>query len=60
MEQDENTRVRAAFLRDHPDFRPAAFRHPLTGEMVEELQLLPWRDGIDGFYLCLFIRQKEG
>ena len=60
MEQDENTRVRAAFLRDHPDFRPAAFRHPLTGEMVEELQLLPWRDGIDGFYLCLFTRQKEG
>jgi len=26
----------------------------VTGERVEELQILPWRDGIDGFYLALF------
>ena len=36
-----------------------SFPHPLTGESVEELQLLPQRDGINGFYLCLFEKTKE-
>jgi len=53
LEQDENTRVVAAFLKDHPEFAKAGFKHPLTGETVEELQLLPQRDDIDGFYICL-------
>ena len=53
LEQDENTRVRKWFLENHPEFAPAAFPHPLTGEPVEELQILPQRDGINGFYLCL-------
>jgi 16S rRNA (cytosine967-C5)-methyltransferase len=53
LEQDENTRVVAAFLKEHPDFGKVAFPHPLTGEMIDELQLLPQRDDIDGFYICL-------
>ncbi|MCH3950189.1 MAG: 16S rRNA (cytosine(967)-C(5))-methyltransferase RsmB [Acidaminococcus sp.] len=59
LEQDENTRVRAAFLKAHPEFKSASFPHPVTGAPLEELQILPWRDGIDGFYLCLFEKQKE-
>ncbi|WP_289049033.1 16S rRNA (cytosine(967)-C(5))-methyltransferase RsmB [uncultured Acidaminococcus sp.] len=59
LEQDENTRVRKWFLEQHPEFRTVPFPHPLTGESVEELQLLPQRDGINGFYLCLFEKTKE-
>lgn len=59
LEQDENSRVRTAFLESHPDFRSVPFPHPITGERVNELQILPWRDGIDGFYLCLFERKHE-
>ena len=54
LERDENSRVRTAFLESHPEFRSKAFLHPVTGERVEELQILPWRDGIDGFSLALF------
>lgn len=59
LEQDENTRVRKWFLENHPEFAPAAFPHPLTGEPVEELQILPQRDGINGFYLCLLKNESE-
>ena len=40
----------------HPDWHLAGFKHPLTGETVTELQLLPQRDGVDGFYLALLAR----
>ena len=53
LEQDENTRVVAAFLQEHPEFGKVGFKHPLTGETVEELQLLPQQDDVDGFYICL-------
>jgi 16S rRNA (cytosine967-C5)-methyltransferase len=59
LERDENSRVRTAFLETHPEFRSLPFSHPLTGEPVEELQILPWRVGIDGFYLCLFEKVNE-
>lgn len=58
LEQDENTRVVAAFLQEQKEFRKKGFKHPLTGDMVEELQLLPQTDGIDGFYICLLERSK--
>ena len=58
LEQDENTRVRKWFLENHPEFVPVPFPHPLTGESLEELQILPQRDGINGFYLCLFAKRK--
>lgn len=59
LEQDENTRVRTWFLANHPEFISVPFAHPVTGELVDELQLLPYRDKIDGFYLCLFARKKD-
>lgn len=59
LEQDENTRVRKWFLEQHPEFCSVPFAHPLTGESLDELQLLPQRDGINGFYLCLFEKTKE-
>lgn len=58
LEQDENTRVRKWFLENHPEFVPVSFSHPVTGESLEELQILPQRDGINGFYLCLFAKRK--
>lgn len=58
LERDENTRIAADFLKNHPDFQPASFYHPLTGEKITQLQLLPQKDNIDGFYLALFERIK--
>lgn len=57
LEQDENTRVRRWFLENHPEFAPVPFAHPRTGERVDELQILPQNDGINGFYLALFERK---
>lgn len=59
LEQDENTRIRSWFLANHPEFVPVPFAHPVTGEAVEELQVLPQQDHIDGFYLCLFARKSD-
>jgi len=58
LEQDENTRMRKWFLENHPEFVSVPFSHPVTGESLEELQILPQRDGINGFYLCLFAKRK--
>lgn len=58
LEQDENTRMRKWFLEKHPEFVSVPFSHPVTGESLEELQILPQRDGINGFYLCLFAKRK--
>ncbi|MDD4721545.1 MAG: 16S rRNA (cytosine(967)-C(5))-methyltransferase RsmB [Acidaminococcaceae bacterium] len=57
LETNENSRVIEAFLSSHTEFRKSNFLHPLTGETVNELQLLPQKDGIDGFYICLLRRK---
>ena len=58
----ENERQAAAFLNRHPEFRaeklpdsiPQAFRqHEGLG-----LQLLPNRDGVEGFYICRMRKQE--
>ena len=58
----ENERQAAAFLERHPEFRaeklpesiPQAFRqHEELG-----LQLLPNRDGVEGFYICRMKKQE--
>ena len=46
------------FLNANTEFEYAGFRHPLTGETINELQLLPQRDNVDGFYICV-MRRKE-
>ena len=56
IEQSENHYLIEEFLEHNPQWRRVAFAHPLSGEMVEELQLLPQVDGIDGFYICVLER----
>ena len=58
LEPAENQQVVAAFLAAHPDWQAAGFKHPLTGETVTALQLLPQQDGVDGFYLALLERRE--
>ena len=60
--KDENVRQAEAFLARHPEFElmplpdtiPEAFRrHEGVG-----LQLLPDRDGVEGFYICRMRRKR--
>lgn len=57
LEAAENNEVTAAFLAANPDFEYAAFKHPLTGESISELQFLPQHDNVDGFYICAMQRK---
>ncbi len=61
--KDENERQIGAFLQRHPEFEviplpeeiPERFRcHAGTG-----LQLLPFRDGVEGFYICRMRRKAD-
>ena len=52
IEQAENHYLVQEFLATHPDWSIEPFAHPLTGEMVDELQLMPNVDNVDGFYIC--------
>ena len=58
LEQAENHYIPAEFLENNPNWQYAGFQHPLTGEKVDELQLLPQRDGTDGFYICALVRKE--
>ena len=58
LEQAENNLLVSEFLKANTEFEYAGFRHPLTGETINELQLLPQRDNVDGFYICV-MRRKE-
>ena len=50
---EENERVTAAFLAEHPEYEAAAFSLPGGLEALEGvLTLWPQRHGTDGFYLC--------
>ncbi len=57
IEQAENHYLVREFLAANPQWDYAGFLHPRTGERVDELQLLPQRDGIDGFYICALKRR---
>lgn len=57
IEQSENHYLIEEFLAKHSEWQRVPFKHPLTGEQVEELQLLPQNDGIDGFYICVLERK---
>ena len=57
IEQSENHYLIEEFLSKHSDWQRVPIPHPLTGEAVEELQLLPQRDGVDGFYICALERK---
>ena len=57
IEQSENHYLVKEFLEKHSEWRYAGVKHPLTGEVLDELQLLPQHDGIDGFYICALERK---
>ncbi len=59
LEAAENSGLVQEFLAAHPNFEYAGFKHPLTGATVNELQLLPQRDGVDGFYICAMRRKEQ-
>ena len=58
IEQSENHYLVEEFLTQHPEWQRMEFTHPLTGEQVQELQLLPQNDGIDGFYICKLMKKQ--
>src|SRR5262249_8667598 len=53
----ENEDVRAAFLAAHPEFRPVqALPEPIGLGTGPEVQLLPHKQGTDGFYISALKR----
>lgn len=59
IEQAENHYLIEEFLTQNSQWQRVPLTHPLTGEMEEELQLLPQRDGVDGFYICVLERKQK-
>ncbi len=59
LEQQENHYLIKEFLARNPEWEYAGFPHPLTGEEIEELQLLPQEDNTDGFYVCVLKRKGK-
>ena len=61
--KDENERQCAAFLERHPEFEAVKLPESIPEEFRKHeqlgLQLLPYRDGVEGFYICR-MRKKEG
>lgn len=59
IEQAENHYLVEEFLQAKPEWQRVPFKHPLTGELVDELQLLPQNDGTDGFYICVLEKRQS-
>ena len=59
IEQAENHYLVEEFLQVKPEWQRVPFKHPLTGELVDELQLLPQNDGTDGFYICVLEKRQS-
>ncbi len=61
--KDENERQIEAFLKRHPEFETGTLPNTIPSRYRElsgpGLQLLPGRDGTEGFYLCLLNRKSE-
>ena len=60
--KDENVRQAEAFLERHPEFELAKLPETIPAEFRQHedvgLQLLPNRDGVEGFYICRFKRRR--
>lgn len=59
IESAENHYVIEEFLQNNKEWEYAGLNHPLTGETINELQLLPQADGTDGFYICALKRKNK-
>ncbi|WP_338420860.1 16S rRNA (cytosine(967)-C(5))-methyltransferase RsmB [Staphylococcus saprophyticus] len=58
IEQMENENVVYTFLKENKDFEFDPFEHPITGEKVKTMQILPQDFNSDGFFITR-IRRKE-
>lgn len=58
IEQMENENVIYTFLKVNNDFEFDAFEHPITGEKVKTMQVLPQDFNSDGFFITR-IKRKE-
>lgn len=60
--KDENERQAEAFLERHPEFEaislPKTIPECFSMHAEAGLQLLPYRDGVEGFYLCRMRKKK--
>ena len=54
----ENENVVYTFLKENKDFEFDQFEHPITGEKVKTMQILPQDFNSDGFFITR-IRRKE-
>lgn len=57
IEQMENENVVYTFLKENKDFEFDQFEHPITGEKVKTMQILPQDFNSDGFFITR-IRRK--
>ena len=53
----ENEEVAERFLREHPDFAPAAVKLPGRPDAAGSVTLLPEDFGSDGFFIAAFERR---
>lgn len=58
IEQMENENVVYTFLKENKDFEFDQFEHPITGEKVKTMQILPQDFNSDGFFITR-IKRKE-
>ncbi|MDW4434355.1 16S rRNA (cytosine(967)-C(5))-methyltransferase RsmB [Staphylococcus saprophyticus] len=58
IEHMENENVVYTFLKENKDFEFDQFEHPITGEKVKTMQILPQDFNSDGFFITR-IRRKE-
>lgn len=60
--KEENVRQAEAFLARHPEFELVKLPESIPAEFRQHegvgLQLLPSRDGVEGFYICRMKRKK--
>ena len=61
--KEENVRQAEDFLARHPEFELVKLPESIPAEFRQHedvgLQLLPSRDGVEGFYICK-MRRKRG
>ncbi|HCY0403070.1 TPA: 16S rRNA (cytosine(967)-C(5))-methyltransferase RsmB, partial [Staphylococcus aureus] len=58
IEQLENENVIYTFLKNNKNFEFEPFQHPITGELVKTLQIMPQDFNSDGFFITK-IKRKD-
>lgn len=58
IEQLENDNVIYTFLKNNKNFEFEPFQHPVTGEMVKTMQVMPQDFNSDGFFITKITRKE--